>query len=393
MTVSRSTLRVDEGSSGTYTVRLSFQPTAGVTIDVSGGGDVSVNPTSLTFSTSTWSTPQTVTVRAAEDADTADDTQTITHAVDSGSAPEYVGLGVDNVAVTVTDNDAPEVTVRFERGSYAVAEGGSVTVRVRLSADPRRTVTVPLTRINQGGASSSDYSGVPSSVTFRSGTTVTSFTLTAVLDTVEEDGESVKLGFGPLPAKVTSGATDEATVSITDPNRPPTVSSTADPGTVYPGDGVTLLGTASDPDGDPLTYLWTSDGGGTFVPGAGFRETGWVAPATEIARTVNLTLTVTDPGGLSASVTVSVLVEPFPQPNAAVDLHGAVGDDNSVSLTWSIPGQPGTSPSRTCWCSGGTTAAASRRPRGTRSSRWRAPRPTRPSTGWRTTRSTSSASG
>ena len=107
VTVSRDTLNVVEGSSGTYTVRLSFQPAAGVTVDVTAAGDVTVEPDSLTFTTTTWDTPQTVTVRAAEDTDTADDAQTITHAVDSGSAPEYVGLGVDSVAVTVTDNDAP----------------------------------------------------------------------------------------------------------------------------------------------------------------------------------------------------------------------------------------------------------------------------------------------
>ena len=43
---------------------------------------------------------------------------------------------------------------------------------------------------------------------------------------------------------------------------------------------------------------------------------------------------------MSSSVTVSVLVEPFPRPNAATDLRGTVSDDNSVSLTWTIPGQP-----------------------------------------------------
>ena len=43
---------------------------------------------------------------------------------------------------------------------------------------------------------------------------------------------------------------------------------------------------------------------------------------------------------MSASATVSVLVELPPPPNAATDLQGTVSDDNSVSLTWSIPGQP-----------------------------------------------------
>ena len=96
----------------------------------------------------------------------------------------------------------------------------------------------------------------------------------------------------------------------------------------------------SDPDGDALTYLWTSDGGGIFAPTEFLPQTDWIAPATETAHTVNLTLTVTDPHGLIASVTVSVIVEPLPQPNPATDVHAVVSDDNSVVFTWTIPGQP-----------------------------------------------------
>ena len=51
--------------------------------------------------------------------------------------------------------------VSFEQGSYTVAEGSSVTVKVKLDADPERTVTIPLTKEGQDGATSADYSGVP----------------------------------------------------------------------------------------------------------------------------------------------------------------------------------------------------------------------------------------
>ena len=37
-------------------VELSVQPTADVTINITGGGDVTVNPTSLTFTSVTWDT-------------------------------------------------------------------------------------------------------------------------------------------------------------------------------------------------------------------------------------------------------------------------------------------------------------------------------------------------
>ena len=67
---------------------------------------------------------------------------------------------------------------------------------------------------NQGGASDSDYSGVPASVTFSSGETEKTFTFTAADDYLEDGGESVNLSFGILSDRVSAGTTDEATVRI-----------------------------------------------------------------------------------------------------------------------------------------------------------------------------------
>ena len=89
-----------------------------------------------------------------------------------------------------------------------------------LSADPERTVTIPLTKTNQGGASASDYN-VPTNVVFNDGDTEKEFTFSATEDDVDDDGESVLLGFGnPLPTGVTKGSTDETIVSITDDDHP-----------------------------------------------------------------------------------------------------------------------------------------------------------------------------
>ena len=84
-------------------------------------------------------------------------------------------------------------------------------------------MTVPLTASNQGGASAADYSGIPANVVFNGGDTEQTFIVAATQDTVDDDGESVKLTFGTLPAQVTGGATDEAVVSITDDDAPASV--------------------------------------------------------------------------------------------------------------------------------------------------------------------------
>ena len=86
VSVSPTSLTVDEGGSGSYTIELDTQPTADVTVNIASGGDVTTSPSSLTFTTSDWSAAQTVTVSAAEDDDSSDDTQTVSHSIDSAGA-------------------------------------------------------------------------------------------------------------------------------------------------------------------------------------------------------------------------------------------------------------------------------------------------------------------
>ena len=189
--VSQSTLTLPEGSDDTYTVKLATQPVATTTVSVAVAGDaqLTTNPSELTFTTSSWNTPQTITLTATQDDDASDNTATLTH-VASGS--DYVSV-TRTVSVTVTDDDDVPVTVTFGAGAYTVAEGDMVTVTVTLSADPERTVVIPLTHTPQGGATSADYSGVPQNVTFNAGDMSKTITFTATQDAEDDDGESVKL--------------------------------------------------------------------------------------------------------------------------------------------------------------------------------------------------------
>ena len=108
VTVSKPTLTVGEqdATGESYTVVLDTQPTASVTVTVGGfgGTDVTANPATLTFTTTDWDTAQTVTVTAANDADTTNDTVSLTHSAASSDA-DYQGITIAGVTVTVTDND------------------------------------------------------------------------------------------------------------------------------------------------------------------------------------------------------------------------------------------------------------------------------------------------
>ena len=138
---------------------------------------------------------------AAEADDVNDDGESVRLSF-GASLPADVTAGTPGTSiVSITDDDVPAVTVQFGQSAYTVAEGGTQTVTVILSADPERTVIIPIETANQGGATNADYSGVPPSVTFTSGDTSMTFTLTAEADNVNDDGESVRLTFGAsLPA-------------------------------------------------------------------------------------------------------------------------------------------------------------------------------------------------
>ena len=221
VSVSESSLTIAEGSSGTYTIVLDSQPTADVTVTINdpSNTDVTAEPASLTFSSTDWSSPKTVTVNAAQDADAEGETATVTHTVTSTDS-SYSAASANSVAVMVTDDEVP-VTVQFGATTYEVVEGETVTVAVTLSADPERTVVIPITHTPQSGADSpADYSGVPPSVTFNTGQMSQTITFTAAQDEVDDDGESVLLGFGTLPPAVSLGTTTQATVTITDDDGP-----------------------------------------------------------------------------------------------------------------------------------------------------------------------------
>ena len=210
---------VAEGSSVTVKVKLDEDPERTVVIpltktnqDGATGSDYSGVPANVTFD----SGDTEKTFSFAADADDVDDDGESVLLGFGATLPTGVSTGTTSEAtVNITDDDLPQVNVTFEQSSYSVEERASVTVKVKLDADPERTVTVPILKVNQDGASSEDYSGVPANVVFNSGDTSKQIILNATDDTADDDGESVKLSFGPLPQGVNAGTNSNTVVSIT----------------------------------------------------------------------------------------------------------------------------------------------------------------------------------
>ena len=130
-------------------------------------------------------------------------------------------------------------------------------------------------------------------------------------------------------------------------NRPPTADA-GGPYSVDEGSDVILDGTgSSDPDGDPLTYLW--------VPDTHLDDPTVATPTySGVDDTVDvLTLTVTDPGGLSdsddASVTVNNVIPTVTAVGDGIDEGGTA----TVTATFTDPGVLDTHTASIDWGDGG----------------------------------------
>ena len=111
---------------------------------------ITVSPTSLTFTTSTWNTTQTVTISAVEDSDYTADTATLKHTIITSDTSGYGSLTIGNIVVTAKDNDAALVidtdSVTAGNQTTLVIEEGrsSATYTVKLSNQPTGNVTVSI---------------------------------------------------------------------------------------------------------------------------------------------------------------------------------------------------------------------------------------------------------
>ena len=213
------------------TVNLSADPERSVTIPIvaagaggAGTGDYTLSANSVTIASG--STSATFTVTATDDS-ADDDDESVT--LSFGTLPDEVSPGTQSTAtVNLTDNDHPQVTAEFGAATYTATEGGSaVTVTVNLSADPERSVTIPIVAAGADGATAGDYTLSANSVTIDSGDTSATFTVTAVDDSVDDDGESVNLSFGTLPDRVSPGTQSTATVNLTETDSTPPSASAA----------------------------------------------------------------------------------------------------------------------------------------------------------------------
>ena len=193
ITESGSSTDVTEGSavSDSYTIVLTSQPSSDVTISLTNDSQITLDITSLTFTSSNWDTAQTINVTSVDNSDTdGNRTSTISHAATSSDG-NYNGITISDVSVNITDDDIPNVSIMETSSSTSVSEAsGNDTYDIQLTIAPTNTVTVSLTfddsQIQVNGSNS------PVDLTF-SDTTAQTLTITAVNDSIAEGSHSATI--------------------------------------------------------------------------------------------------------------------------------------------------------------------------------------------------------
>ena len=371
VTVSTAALTVAEGGSNTYTVVLDTQPSSNVTVTVGGAsGDVSVQPLSLTFTTTNYVDPQTVTVSAAEDPDATTDAEvTLTHRASGG---DYGSVSIAEVVVSVTENDTAGVTVTPT--ALTVDEGGSNTYTVVLDTQPSSNVTVTV------GGASGDVSVQPLSLTFtpQNYGTAQTVTVSAAEDPDTTTDAEVTLTHSASGGGYGSVSIAEVVVSVTEND---TAGVTVSTGALTVAEGgsntytvvldtqptadvtVTVGGTSGDVSVQPLSLTFTPQNYGTAqtvtVSAAEDPDTTTDAEVTLTHSasggdygsvsidSVVVSVTENDAGGVTVSTsaltvaeggsnTYTVVLDTQPSSNVTVTVGGASGDVSvqPLSLTF-----------------------------------------------------------
>lgn len=119
-------------------------------------------------------------------------------------------------------------------------------------------------------------------------------------------------------------------------NRPPVITSiTRSSGTVLLNNSITITAQASDPDGDPLTYAWSANGG-TIASNPAVNPISWTAPDT--AGTYRVTLTVRDGRGGEAVDSIDITVRApigagVPEPGDLAPPDSSLVGQRTITIT------------------------------------------------------------
>ena len=317
VTVSPTAITVVGGTSNEYSVVLDTEPAGDVSVTIMGptATGLSLDKTSLTFTTSNWSTAQTVKATALEEA--ASGTVTLTHTVSSRTDTEYEGVSADPVAVTILEaRDEPvvQVGVTTSDQELTVAEGESNTYRIVLSSQPAGDVEVTIAGVTDTDLS---LSAIPLTFTTSNWNTAQTVTVTADHDddAVDDTATLTHTVRSPDDDEYDGVSVADVAVTVTDDDSV----------------GVTISETSLDiEEGDSAAYTVVLDS----EPTGSVTVTVNAPVNTDVtAEPASLTFTVDD-WYTSQEVTVAVTQDGDAVDDAATVTHSVGGTDDDKSTVF-----------------------------------------------------------
>ncbi len=305
--VDPTTLSVNETDTATFSVNLTVQPNANVTVNIasSDNGAASVSPASLTFTPDNYDQPQNVTVTGVNDADGNNENVTIT--------VSSAGLPSATVDTSVVDNDS--LNILADPTTVTVNEGGTGSFGVSLTVMPNNNVTVNIVSGDSGAATAS-----PTALTFTPGNYDQPQTVTVSgvsdADVLDESVILTLSATGVPSAEVAVSVDDDDTQAIQ-------LSRTS----VTMNEGASATFTvrlSNDPSGSFDVSLSSSDVGAASVTPASltFTSANYDQPRTVTVsgeaddddddESVTITAAGSDVASVTVTATVSDTTRPFP---------------------------------------------------------------------------------
>jgi hypothetical protein len=152
---SGTTAITENGTTDDYTIALSTEPSADVTITTINTGDTTTSPTTLTFTTTNWATPQTITITAVDD-NILEGAETVTIAHSTTSTDTYYqGVSTTLTGIAVTDNAtiivAPTTATTTTTTTSSSGGGGGIATTIATAPTvvaAAKPVTVKKTKRN-----------------------------------------------------------------------------------------------------------------------------------------------------------------------------------------------------------------------------------------------------
>ena len=176
---------IDEGNTYPFMVRLSAKPSESVNVTLSGheGTSLTLSETSIPFTPTTWNSPQTVRLTAADDApDYADETIELTL---TASGNGYEGV-THTTVVTIIDDDESALTISI-LDQQGHENEGSLQLRIELNRSTDEIVTVQYTSSDVGEAEAGlDYTASRGIVIFDPGATRGVIEIEVIEDNISE---------------------------------------------------------------------------------------------------------------------------------------------------------------------------------------------------------------